>query len=154
MAVFSSNTSAVSTHTRLLEVESQALVIALEDFIATSNRRVSKMHAQAENFQKGEMASLSANSGLVEEHISRIHDALQLIQAKEKASDESLSTVRSTIKEAHENIAKGFSNWSLETMKTVESMCVQIEESGKHSCTMVSGLSSKEKLYSSQDTKG
>lgn len=135
--VFTSNVQAVTTHTRKIGSESREFASKLDDFIQVSNQHISNVRAETEQYRTKELETLATITSRMNEQIEKVQETLKLIHAKEAASDEAVSAIRSTVEETHEGVQSALSSWTDTMRQHCEETCKQAEASATASCLNV-----------------
>src|SRR5882762_6846729 len=126
-SVFTSNTKAVSTHSKIITAETTAILTKLEEFIKTSNQSTTKLRAEAKQYQTKELEILAGQSERIDAQLKRVQDTLQIIQSKDAISGEAASAIQTAVKEAQESFKTGFTTWAVTLSKSCEVICKELQ---------------------------
>ncbi|KAH9842625.1 kinesin motor domain-containing protein [Rhodofomes roseus] len=135
--VMNSNTKAVSSNSKILTMQAQALSTKLDAFMKTSTTHVQRLRSGSEEFQTKEREALAAISQRINEQLEKVREALQTIHAREEASGSAVETIQSAIQETQESVKKGFTAWTEDLRQQCEAMCQEAEASSMASCASV-----------------
>ncbi|KAH8117562.1 kinesin-domain-containing protein [Phellopilus nigrolimitatus] len=127
---FDSKAKVIGGQSKLLDAEAQSFLSSLVDFVKVAEQSVTKTQMLAESFQKSESASLTAHYQLLDEQMKRVQNALKTVQSKEDASEQNLTNIWTIVKEVQDRLANELSAWSASIQSDIQTMCVDIEESG------------------------
>jgi kinesin family member 11 len=139
--MFTANTKVVLTHGKTVATEAQKFWVQLDGYTKSTNSSLTKLRADAEQYQAKELETLAACSGRIGEQIQRVQESLQVIQAKDDVSSEAVGIIHTAIKQAHDSIITSFSSWSEKFQLSSTSMFKEIEKASLSSCQTVCSFS-------------
>ncbi|KAI0054098.1 kinesin-domain-containing protein [Auriscalpium vulgare] len=146
VTISSSNSSVVLNQGKTLTSHAQKVSGDLDAFLKASTQAIAKVKEESEQFRSKEMDAVTIQSNRISEQIQRVHDSMRVIQAKDEASGEAISSAQLVVKEAHDNIRAIFTSWSEKLKVSTSSMCSDIEKSS------LTGYQTVEKALSAMAT--
>ena len=136
-SVLTSNVQAVTAHTRKITTSSREFSTKMEDFVKGTKQHVTNIQTEAGQYHAKELENLTGISAKINQQIEKVQETLKLIHAKEAASDEAVSAIRSTVEETHEGVQSALSSWTDTMRQHCEETCKQAEASATASCLNV-----------------
>lgn len=131
----------MSSSSKSLTVDTQALTTELEEFLKVSKQHLQKLKSEAEQYQAKESQCLTNLSARVDEQSEKIRAALQNINTREQASNDANDVIQVAVREIQDSVKNGFTQWTDELRVQVEATCKEAEASTIASCATVSNIS-------------
>lgn len=141
-SILTSNTKAVSMHSKSITANVKALSTKLGGFIKDSNQITTKLRAEAEQYQMKELEILAGQSERIDMQLQRVQDLLQVIQSKDAVSSEAVTVIQVAVKDAQENFKTGFATWSDTLKKSCEVVCKELQTTAVNDLGTVNLLTS------------
>ena len=138
--VFTSNVKAVSTHTRKITAESREFSSKLDDFVKLSSQHILNIRTEAEQYRTKELEALAGISARINQQLEKLQEDLKTIRAKEEASEEAMTVIKSAVDETQEGVKSAFTSWAEELRQHCEVACKEAETSTAASVALVSIL--------------
>lgn len=135
--VFTSNTKAVTGHTKNISADVKALSSKLEEFIKTSNHTTTRLRSESKQYQTTELETLASQSERIGTELHRVQEALQVIESQDTVSSEAIVEIQNAVKEAQASFQNGFTSWSGTLRTSCGSICQELQKNGINGLTTV-----------------
>ncbi|KAF9246508.1 P-loop containing nucleoside triphosphate hydrolase protein [Melanogaster broomeanus] len=123
---FGSNIKAVSSHSKSISNEVQALCVKLDDFIKTAGHNTQNIRMEAKTYHTKELEILTGHSERIDQQLQRIQDSLRVINSKDDASVEALGIMQNVVKDSQETFKSSFAAWSESLRTGSQTLCKEL----------------------------
>jgi len=124
-SVFSSSGIALVTG-----LQSASLTNSTRTFLKTTSHHHERLHTGAKQFCTSELETLAAQSERIDQQLQRVQDALGVIQAQDKLSQEAIIVVKDVVKDTSEKVKNELKTWSEDLMKNCDTLSKEVEANG------------------------
>ena len=124
---FNSNAKAVLTHGKIISFESKVFTGKLEEFLKSTSHHHERLRTRAKQFCTSELETLAAQSERIDQQLQRVQDALGVIQAQDKLSQEAIIVVKDVVKDTSEKVKNELKTWSEDLMKNCDTLSKEVE---------------------------
>ena len=114
-----------------MDTESRSFISTLDDYTIPLNRYLQDIHSHTQDFYKQESEWLPRQTQAINLQVQDLEKASKSLEANETVTEQSHEQLRKSFKGTHEGMVRTASNWSSTIIKSAESLCQDMEESGQ-----------------------